>query len=282
MKVTWDGARPPKLPPKRPGDRFRLGWRLLLSITSLVALFPIFVLARTLDVVAGRISGRPVSRSGPEIVRLWAKIALKILGLRLRIIGAPMHGSGAYVANHASWIDIIALQAAVAPYLVSKADVRAWPVIGAIGAAIGTLFIERDPLAARKQQDALRLRMIQGDRLALFPEGTSSDGFGVLPFKSSLFEVFFAPELRGKAAVQPVAIRYRPRRPLPDSFYGWWGDADFSGHLLDVLALSSGGVVTLSFLEPLTLDGMSDRKHAARTAEEMVRREFERLSASAP
>ena len=281
MTPTWNGAKQPSLPPKRFADYLQMSWRALFALVTLTVLFLVFLFARAFDVIFSRFAGRPVSRFGTKTVRLWARITLPLIGLRLRVIGSPISVPGAYVGNHASWIDIIALQAAVAPFLVSKADVRGWPVIGTIGAAIGTLFIERNPMAVRGQGDALRGRLLQGDRLALFPEGTSSDGLRVLPFRSSLFEVFVAPELRGKIEVQPVVIQYQTRNDLPDSFYAWWGGASFGTHVCDVLARSSDGLVILSFLEPLSLNELRDRKEAARVAERMVRTEFERLNPDA-
>ena len=148
-----------------------------------------------------------------------------------------MRSGGAFVANHSSWIDIVALQRAAAPFLVSKAEVRAWPGIGLIGRAIGTMFIDRRPAEAKRQEALLHARLARGDRMALFPEGTSTDGLRVLPFKSSLFGVFTAPDL-DDIAVQPVTIAYRPHPGLPETFYAWWGEMDFATHIRDVLARS--------------------------------------------
>ena len=185
------------------------------------------------------------------MVRLWAAQALPTLGLGYVRHGEPMRRGGAFVANHSSWIDIVALQRAAAPFLVSKAEVRGWPVIGHIGRAIGTMFIDRRPAEAKRQEAQLFARLARGDRMAIFPEGTSTDGQRVLPFKSALFGVFFAPELQGRIAVQPVSIAYRPRPGLPAAFYGWWGEMDFASHLRDVMARSTGGVVELTFHPPL-------------------------------
>ena len=107
------------------------------------------------------------------------------------------------------------MQRAAAPFLVSKAEVRDWPGIGFIGRAIGTMFIDRRPAEAKRQEAELHARLARGDRMAIFPEGTSTDGLRVLPFKSSLFGVFFAPELKDRLFVQPVTIRYRPAPGLP-------------------------------------------------------------------
>ena len=209
-------------------------------------------------------------------MRLWAAQALPTLGLRFVRHGRPMRGGGAFVANHSSWIDIVALQRAAAPFLVSKAEVRSWPVIGHDRPG-DRHHVHRPPPGGGEAAGGGALRPAdRGDRMAIFPEGTSSDGLRVLPFKSSLFGVFFAPELDDGVAVQPVTIAYRPRPGLPAEFYGWWGEMDFAAHLRDVMARSTGGVVELTFHPPLPLADFGDRKALAQAAGDAVREAFDR------
>ena len=156
-------------------------------------------------------------------------------------------------------------------FFVSKAEVSGWPVIGFIGRSIGTMFIERRPAEARRQTEALHARLKRGDRLCLFPEGTSTDGARVLPFKSALFGVFLAPDLR-EALWVPAGHPRLPAPPdLPPSFYGWWGDMEFGAHLRDVLALSRGGAVEVRFHPPLRAADSADRKALADAACAAVR-----------
>jgi 1-acyl-sn-glycerol-3-phosphate acyltransferase len=178
------------------------------------------------------------------------------------------------VANHASWLDIVVLMRAMRVFFVSKAEVSGWPAIGFIGRSIGTMFIDRRPVEARRQTEALHARLRRGDRLAIFPEGTSTDGRRVIAFKSALFEVFHAPDLRGLLWVQPVSIVYRAPPGLPPAFYGWWGEMDFGRHLAAVLALSSGGAVEVTFHPPLAPADFPDRKSLAAAAEAAVRAGF--------
>jgi 1-acyl-sn-glycerol-3-phosphate acyltransferase len=207
-------------------------------------------------------------------VRVWAGVALWTLGLRYVQHGRPMPSAGAFVANHSSWIDIIVLQRAAAPFLVSKSEVRSWPVVGQVGRAIGTMFIDRRPGEAKRQETELFGRLVRGDQMALFPEGTSSDGQRVLPFKSALFGVFFVDGMQDGVAVQPVTIRYTPRAGLPASFYGWWGEMDFASHARDVLARSTGGVVEISFHPPLRAAEFASRKALADRAGAQVAASF--------
>lgn len=274
-RARWSGAEPPRLPPLTRGERVRLGLRLAWAVAALLGFFAVFLVLRGVDWLLERAAGRPVTRLGPAVVQVWAAQALRSLGLSYVQHGEPMREGGAFVANHSSWIDIWALQRAAAPFLVSKAEVRDWPGVGLIGRAIGTMFIDRRPAEAKRQEEALLARLARGDRMAIFPEGTSTDGQRILPFKSALFGVFLAPELAGRVAVQPVTIRYRPPRGLPASFYGWWGEMDFATHLRDVLARSAGGTVELTFHPPLRPEDFAGRKEMARAAEAAVRAAFD-------
>ena len=271
MRAGWNGTDPPDLPALTAGERVRFGVRLCWALGALAGLFALFLPLRLVDVVLERMAGRPVTRLGTPVIRLWAAQALASLGLRYMQVGTPMRGAGAFVANHASWIDIVALQRAAAPFLVSKAEVRDWPLVGFVGRAIGTMFIDRRPAEAKRQEAELLVRLGRGDRMALFPEGTSTDGQRVLPFKSTLFAAFFAPSLGGEVAVQPVTIAYRAPAGLPRSFYAWWGEMEFAGHARDVLARSAGGTVTLTFHPPLRLADFPDRKALANAADAAVR-----------
>jgi 1-acyl-sn-glycerol-3-phosphate acyltransferase len=253
------------------GERLRLCWRGAWAFSVLATFFAVFLLVRALDWLLERIAGRPVTRLGARVVQGWAAMALPMLGLRSVAHGVPLRGPGALGANHSSWIAIGALQRAAAPFLVSKSEVRGGPAIGTIGRAIGTMFVDRRPAAAKRQEAELLARLGRGDRMAMFPEGTSTDGSRVLPFKSSLFGVFFAPGLEGRVAVQPVSITYHPRPGLPADFYAWWGEMDFAPHLLAVLARSTGGRVELTFHPPLTVSAAGDRKALAGAAERAVR-----------
>lgn len=271
MRAGWNEAEPPVLPPVTARERLRLGVRLVWSLAALLVLFGVFLAVRGVEVLLSAVSGRRIRAAGAAVVQVWAAQALPALGLAFVQRGTPMAGGGAFVANHSSWIDIVALQRAAAPFLVSKAEVRSWPGIGLVGQAIGTMFIDRRPAEAKRQEAELLARLGRGDRMALFPEGTSTDGQRVLPFKSALFGVFFAPELAGRVALQPVTIRYRPGAGLPAAFYGWWGEMEFAGHLREVMARSTGGVVEVTFHPPLEVADVAGRKDLAAAAEAAVR-----------
>ncbi len=170
----------------------RLTWHLRCGLRTLQHDFP------GLD-AAGR----------QEAIRDWSRQTLHILGVQLQVLGEPPTlGPLLVVANHMSWLDIVVLNSARPCRFVSKADVKDWPVIGQLVAASGTLFIERE-----KRRDALRVvhhmaeRLQAGDVLAVFPEGTTGDGQGVLPFHANLLQAAVATD----SAIQPVGLAYLHR-----------------------------------------------------------------------
>lgn len=211
---------------------------------------------------------RPVT---PRITQGVCRVAIVILGIGWQRRGTPLRGMGAIVANHASWLDIFALNAAVPLYFVAKSEVANWPGIGWLARATGTVFIRRNPRAAAAQRQVFEDRLRARHRLLFFPEGTSTDGKQVLPFKSTLFEAFFMPEIRDRMAVQPVSLAYTAPDAAAPAFYGWWGDMGFGPHLLKVLAAPRQGSVTVTFHPSVAVADAANRKALAKACESAVR-----------
>ena len=139
-------------------------------------------------------------------VQAWAQRMLGLWGIRLVVVGEPpLRGPVLVVANHISWLDILVLHAARHCRFVSKSDVKHWPLIGALATGSGTLFIER---ASRR--DAMRVvhhmadALRAGEVVAVFPEGTTSDGIHLLPFHANLIQAAISAD----APVVPVALRF--------------------------------------------------------------------------
>ncbi|WP_171176574.1 1-acyl-sn-glycerol-3-phosphate acyltransferase [Ruegeria sp. HKCCD8929] len=211
---------------------------------------------------------RPVT---PYISQFVCRNAFRILGIGFRTSGELMQEPGAVVANHTSWLDIFALNARKRIYFVSKAEVANWPGIGWLARATGTVFIERDRKKAREQTKLFEERLKAGHKLLFFPEGTSTDGLRVLPFKTTLFAAFFSDELRDFMYVQPVSVVFHAPEGQPDRFYGWWGDMDFAPHLLKTLAARRQGSVELIYHSPARVSDFPDRKALAAHCEAAVR-----------
>ena len=207
----------------------------------------------------------------PWITQFVCSTAFVVLGIRYRVEGRRMTQRGAIVSNHVSWLDIFALNARKRVYFVSKAEVARWPGIGWLAKSTGTVFINRDPREARAQKEIFEARLLAGHMLLFFPEGTSTDGRVVLPFKTTLFQAFFSHDLRHEAHIQPVTLIYRAPEGADKRFYGWWGDMEFGPHLLQVLAAARQGEVTVKYHPPLKVDAYADRKALAAACEAAVR-----------
>lgn len=139
-------------------------------------------------------------------VQAWALKMLTLMGIRLQLRGRPpVTGPVLLVANHISWLDILVMHAARHCRFVSKADVRHWPLIGTLASGAGTLYIER---ACRR--DAMRVvhhmaeSLQRGEVVAVFPEGTTSDGRALLPFHGNLIQAAISTG----TPVQPVALSF--------------------------------------------------------------------------
>lgn len=224
----------------------------------------------------------------------YHRMLCRLFGIRVTVIGRPIQSRGVLmVANHTSYFDIIVMSAAARVSFVAKHEVAGWPLFGTLARLQETVFVER---AKRSQtveaRDLIRDRLMGGDALVLFPEGTSDDGNQVLPFKSALMgaaEAEMGKDAEGRVChvpVQPVSICYtglyglpmgRDLRPL----FAWYGDMDLVPHLWE--ALEQGPLdVVIEFHPPLSVDSEGGRKQLAAAAEKLVRRGQARALAGLP
>jgi lyso-ornithine lipid O-acyltransferase len=267
MSALWHSDDDP--PPSRITGT---GWFRMLARGCVLGLLIFGGLAVLLVV---RMIERPIWRQNrpwtPYITQTVCRVAFVILGVGFLTKGQQMSQKGAVVANHSSCLDIFALNARKRVYFVAKSEVAAWPGIGWLARATGTVFIRRDPRDAIKQKSVFYARLLAGHKLLFFPEGTSTDGLRVLPFKSTLFAAFFEPELHHTMWIQPVSVVYYAPVGEEARFYGWWGDMEFAPHLLKTLAARRQGSVEVIYHPPLHVSDYADRKALARDLEKAVR-----------
>jgi len=193
-------------------------------------------------------------------VQSWAAGMLQILGIELQLSGAPpAAGPMLLVANHISWLDILVLHAARHCRFVSKAGVRHWPVIGTLASGAGTLYIERE-----SRRDAMRVVHHMADSLraaevvAVFPEGTTSDGRELLPFHGNLIQA----AISAQAPVQPVALSFMTLSTGQQSFTPCYvGDDTLVGSIWRTLSGPPIAAVA-TFGEPQVAQGRSRRAWA--------------------
>ncbi len=267
MGDTWYGQEKPV--DKAPGWG---GWlrTVLRAVPLIILVFGGLVLLLLVRLVERPIYGlrRPMT---PFITQSVCRGAFVLLGIRYTSSGTPMQGAGAVVANHASWLDIFALNARKRIYFVSKSEVARWPGIGWLARATGTVFIQRDRSQLKSQIGTFQSRLAAGHKLLFFPEGTSTDGQQVLPFKPALFAAFFDPALRDSLQMQAVTVVYHAPKGQDARFYGWWGDMEFAPHLLSTLAARRQGAVHVIYHTPVKVADYADRKALALAMEDQVR-----------
>ena len=208
-----------------------------------------------------------------RVIRWWSRCLLRILGVRLRVIGAPagateraaiiddalrVGGRGAMlIMNHVSWLDIFVVHAIRPARFVAKAEIARWPLLGFLVAGSGTLFIERGKRHAVREINHRIAATLEADGLVgLFPEGTTNDGARLLPFHANLVQ----PAIQVGAPIVVAGIRYRDARGGPTHATLYVGDTTIAQSLLRI-ARSDPFAAELHLLD--VLDGASTTRHAA-------------------
>ena len=240
------------------GSPLRGGFRLACYLLLTLLLLPIYFIAIGLHI-------RPVIRWMPVA---YHRMVCAILGIRVRIHGRRSIATPTlFVCNHVSYLDIEVMGGLVPGSFVAKAEVASWPFFATLAKAQRTIFIERRTGKTSASRDEMLRRLNTGDNLMLFPEGTSSDGTRVLPFRSALFGVAQLRRNGKPIVVQPVSISYirldgiplgRYWRPL----FAWFGDLDLVPHLWQMVCLGETEAV-VTFFPTTDIDQLGDRKKLA-------------------
>jgi len=219
----------------------RLCWRLALLVGTVAAcVIPHLVVRRT-----GR-SPWP---------RRFLRRAGRAAGFDVRIAGTPRLHDVFYVANHLSWVDILVMGGATGCAFISKDDVGAAPLVGWLAEQNNTIFIARERRGTVSSQiESVRAAVAAHQPIALFAEGGTSDGRGLLPFKPPLFAVLLPPPR--DMLIQPVVIDYGPATPL----VAWPEDESGLDNARRILGARGRRIVTLHFLEPFAPGDHADRK----------------------
>jgi len=220
-------------------------------------------------------------RSARRFPHWYHRQVCRILGVRLNVDGAVVADMPVLlVCNHTSWLDIPVLSALAPVSFVAKREVGGWPFVSALARLQRSVFVDRTRRqAAGEATNAITQRLRQGDKIVLFPEGTSSDGNRVLPFKTSLFGAVAGGNAAAehRAVVQTVAIVYTHIHGVPVTRadrprIGWYGDMEMTSHAWGVL--KSGAITaTIKVGAPVPLADFTDRKDLALSSERAVRRD---------
>ena len=246
----------------------RTAWRLLRAVVHAL---------HGLAIVLVRFPSLDAARRHPYI-QWWAIKTLRMMGIALQVEGAPHVGGTLLVANHISWLDIMAVHA-VCPQarFVSKADVRSWPLLSKLVDSAGTLYLERE-----RKRDALRVvhtmaqALAAGETVAVFPEGTTSDGRALLPFHANLLQAAISTS----TPIQPVALRFSDAHGAVSAAVEFVGDTTLSESLWRV-AGGDGVVARIRLLPPLPSAG-ADRRVLAESLRGRIGAALAQASAGPP
>jgi 1-acyl-sn-glycerol-3-phosphate acyltransferase len=247
-------------------SRRRASFRALAILAMTVRTLGALCVAR----VRSGSRGGPFEQAADRIGRRWARAIQRRIAMELVVEGELPEGPVAIVANHLSYLDIVALWCVAPGVFVARADVAQWPLIGVASRLIGTISIDRS-----RKRDLLRVipelssALASGRNVIFFPEATSSPGVEVLPFRSSLFEA----AARHGVPVVAVSLQYETPGSAPSAAWQvcWWGDMPFAAHVFGLLKLPRL-VARIRFAD--SIEPSQDRKELCRLARDRVLKKF--------
>jgi 1-acyl-sn-glycerol-3-phosphate acyltransferase len=205
----------------------------------------------------------------------YHKLCCRIMGLKVRVIGAPAKARPVlFVSNHVSYLDIPVLGSVIPVSFIAKAEVAQWPGYGWLAKLQRTVFVDRRRNTTMQQRDSIHARLTAGDALVLFPEGTSNDGNRILPFRSALLSVAEAASPEQPLAIQPVSIAYTSVNGVPLGWglrplVAWYGGMELGGHLWRFSRLGMVEVV-VQFHDEVRLGDFGSRKELTRHCSDAV------------
>ncbi len=229
--------------------------------------------------------------------RFWHRCVCGLTGIKITMTGTDKSKTlknrpVIYVSNHTSYLDILALGTFLKGIFIAKSEIAGWPIFGFLSKLQGTYFIERKPSAAIKQKEDIRDYLNDGVRLLFFPEGTTNNGFDILPFKSSLFGATLHPDIMGKAPIiQTISLKYyrkdgsiiTQQSEMDD--IAWYLDThELTPHLWAFLK-TKGITANLHFGDMIDVNNIvkdadnerAGRKLITQKAEDIIRADFENL-----
>ncbi|WP_379920885.1 lysophospholipid acyltransferase family protein [Erythrobacter sp. R86502] len=224
-----------------------MGWvRLAIRALALLALILVFVPLHYLY--------RVVSYGSP-FPMLFLRYAARVCGARVEVIGTYLKRDVFFVANHISWVDILALAGASGTAFVAKAELAQAPMVGWLASLNRTVFVKREHrMGVAEQINALKEALVDNWSVTVFPEGTTTDGQSLLPFKTSMLSVLEPPP--PGVLVQPVIVDYG----AVAEWIGWIGEESGLNNAKRVLSRKGSFAVRLHYLEPFSPEDFRGRK----------------------
>ncbi|WP_250502573.1 lysophospholipid acyltransferase family protein [Caballeronia sp. AZ7_KS35] len=198
----------------------RFAWRKLRLVAHL--LYGMWIVATRF--------ARASAAERAEMNRLWSLEMLRLSGMKLVVHNdeARLDSGVLVVGNHISWIDIYVINAWRPTPFVSKAEIRKWPVVGWLAHQLDTVFVQREKRSdAKRIMHELAERLLAGEKMCVFPEGTTSDGQALLPFHANMFQA----AVSASCPVQPICLMYEDARGRQSTAPAYIGDMSLNDSL---------------------------------------------------
>lgn len=199
----------------------------------------------------------------------WSASLLDLLNIRVvaeGVVPQQVLSNTMFIANHISWVDIHALNSIHTSRFIAKSEIRQWPVFGFFATSVNTLFIDREKRhEAGKIVDTTRKALQAGDCICFFPEGTTTDGTEVKPFKGSLLQA----AIEAKSEVRPFSIHYPDVEEGINTEMSYWGEMSLIESMRNVIRQKQATVV-LRFADPINAADYDRRNLVSITREVIV------------
>ncbi|MEM6585038.1 MAG: lysophospholipid acyltransferase family protein [Pseudomonadota bacterium] len=220
----------------------RIGWRTFGLLALLIVFVPLHFLYR-------------IFAYGSPFPMLFLRYSARVCGARVDVIGTHLRRDVFYVANHVSWLDILSLAGASGTAFVAKAELEKSPIVGWLASLNRTVFVKREHrMGVAEQINALKEALADNWSVTVFPEGTTTDGQSLLPFKTSMLSVLEPPP--PGVLVQPVLLDYGPVA----EWIGWIGEEGGLNNAKRVLSRKGSFKLKVEFLEPFSPEDFRGRK----------------------
>ncbi|WP_225204734.1 lysophospholipid acyltransferase family protein [Novosphingobium huizhouense] len=253
MTATADRAvGPERGAPIDFAGKVRIGLRALGLFLALLVCVPLHYVWRTVHY-------------GSPMPMLFLRMAARLVGARVRTHGTHLRRDVFFIANHVSWVDILALAGASGTAFVAKAELERAPVVGWLSKLNRTVFVSReDRMGVADQINRLKEALADNWSVTVFPEGTTTDGQSLLPFKTAMLRVLEPPP--PGVLVQPVVLHYGPVA----EWIGWIGEESGLANALRVLARKGSFRLDVHYLEPFHPRDHPGRKAIAAQARAQI------------
>lgn len=219
--------------------------------------------------VAGIILPRLDPQQRNRAISRWSASLLDLLNIRVvaeGVVPQQVLSNTMFIANHISWVDIHALNSIHTSRFIAKSEIRQWPVFGFFATSVNTLFIDREKRhEAGKIVDTTRKALQAGDCICFFPEGTTTDGTEVKPFKGSLLQA----AIEAKSEVRPFSIHYPDAENRVNTEMSYWGEMSLIESMHNVIRQKQATVV-LRFADPINAADYDRRNLVSITREVIV------------